>query len=86
MSKDIILSIVDILTGIVIEGIILTMVFQWISNKSQEKQQQNLQREMQNIEKQNKFDFEQLQQEIRQCKQDILSEIKQYTQEKPPKR
>jgi hypothetical protein len=37
---------------------------------------------MQNLEKQNKFDFEQLQKEIRDSKTDIINQIKESTASK----
>ena len=77
MNHNVLLTVIELAVSIAIEGIILAMVFQFLSNKSQEKQQQHLQNEMANIEKQNKFDFEQLQTEIRQSKADIISQIKE---------
>lgn len=77
--KDILFSVIELVISILIEGIILAGLFQWISTKAQTKQEQNLQEEMSNLEKQNKFDFEQLQAEIRATKQDILNEIKERT-------
>lgn len=77
MNQNIVLSIVEITTSLIIEGIILSMVFNWIANKETEKQQQNLQKEMNNIEVQNKFIYEQLQQEIQQSKTEIISQIKE---------
>jgi hypothetical protein len=53
------------------------MVFQWLANKQNEKQQQNIAQEMNNIEKQNKFIFEQLQNEIRGIKTDIMNQVKE---------
>jgi hypothetical protein len=79
MDQNIILTIVEFGASLIIEGIILSMIFNWISNKSTEKTQENLQREITNIEKQNKFDFVQLQNEIRDAKNDIISEIKERT-------
>jgi hypothetical protein len=77
MSENIMLSVIELTVSLIVEGIILAMVFQWISNKAQEKQQEHLQNEMQNLEKQNKFDFEQLQKEIREIKHEIISQIKE---------
>lgn len=77
MNQNIILTIAEFVASVLVEGVILAMVFQWIANKSQEKQQQNLKHEMDNIEKQNKFDFEQLQSEIRMCKAEIISQVKE---------
>lgn len=77
MNQNLVLTIVELVISLIIEGVILAMVFQWISNKSNEQQQQHLQHEMENLEKQNKFDFEQLQTEIRNAKTDIISQIKE---------
>jgi uncharacterized membrane-anchored protein YhcB (DUF1043 family) len=65
------------LISIVVEGIILSMIFNWISNKETEKQQQHIQKEMSNIEIQNKFIYEQLQKEIRDSRNDLISQIKE---------
>jgi uncharacterized membrane-anchored protein YhcB (DUF1043 family) len=77
MNENTILTIVELVISILVEGIILAMVFQWISNKSQEKQQQNLQTEMQNLEKQNRYDFEQIMKAIQIAKTEIISQIKE---------
>ena len=77
MNQNIILTIIEFGASLIVEGIILSMVFNWISNKETVKQKDNLQREMTNIEIQNKFIYEQLQQEIRDSKSDIISQIKE---------
>lgn len=77
MDKNVTLTIIELFISLVVEGVILTMIFQWISTKATEKQQEHLQSEMANIEKQNKFDFEQLQNEIHKARNDILSQIKE---------
>jgi uncharacterized membrane-anchored protein YhcB (DUF1043 family) len=77
MNQNIILTIIEFGASLIVEGIILSMIFNWIANKETEKQQQNLQKEMTNIEEQNKFIFEQLQQEIRDTKHDLISQIKE---------
>lgn len=77
MSENLTLMIIEVSISLIVEGIILTMVFDWISNKNNEKQQQNLQQEMNNIEKQNKFEYEQLQLQITNSKQEIISQIKE---------
>ena len=79
MDKTVVLSIIELGASILIEGVILAMIFNWISDKAQEKQQQHLQTEMQNLEKQNKFDYEQLKAEIINARNDIISEIKERT-------
>ena len=77
MNQNIVLTIVELVASILIEGIILSFVFMWISNQASGKNQQHLQTEMSNIETQNKLIFEQLQQEIRVAKSDIISQIKE---------
>jgi type II secretory pathway pseudopilin PulG len=77
LNENIILTIVELGVSILIEGILLTMVFNWISNKQQEKQQQNLQQEMKNLEKQNRYDFEQLLKAIHESKTELISQIKE---------
>jgi adenine-specific DNA methylase len=77
MNENIVLTIVEFISSLIGEGIILSMVFNWIANKETEKQQQNLQKEMTNIEIQNKFIYDQLQQEIIQAKTELISQIKE---------
>lgn len=77
MNQNLVLTIAELTISLIVEGVILAMIFQWISNKSSERQQQHLQNEMKNLEKQNKFDFEQLQIEIRSAKADIISQVKE---------
>jgi uncharacterized membrane-anchored protein YhcB (DUF1043 family) len=77
MKDNLLLTIIEMSISLIVEGIILTMIFQWIANKSSEKQQQNVQQEMNNIEKQNKFDYQQLQLEIQNARNDIINQIKE---------
>jgi uncharacterized membrane-anchored protein YhcB (DUF1043 family) len=77
MDNNIILTIIELVISLIVEGIILAMVFQWISNKSTEKQQQNLQNEMQNLEKQNRLDFESIMKAIHEAKTEMISQIKE---------
>lgn len=77
MSENLTLTIIELTISLIVEGVILTMIFNWISNKSTEKQQQNLQQEMNNIEKQNKFEYEQLQIQLENTKHEIISQIKE---------
>jgi uncharacterized membrane-anchored protein YhcB (DUF1043 family) len=80
MSENIILTIIEFISSLIVEGIILSMIFNWISNKETEKQQQNLQKELAKIEDQNKLIFEQLQTEIREIKHDIIEQVKESQQ------
>jgi uncharacterized membrane-anchored protein YhcB (DUF1043 family) len=77
MSENVTLTIVEMFISLIVEGVIITMIFNWISNKSDEKQKQTLQQEMNNIEKQNKFDYEQIMNAINQSRLDIISQIKE---------
>ena len=77
MDQNIILTIIEFGASILVEGVILSMLFTWIENRSVEKQQQHITQEMNNIEKQNKFIYEQLQKEVRDTKQDLISQIKE---------
>lgn len=77
MNQQIVLTIIELGISLFVEGIILSMIFNWIANKETQKQEQSLQKEMNNIETQNKFIYEQLQKEIRDSKNDILSQIKE---------
>jgi adenine-specific DNA methylase len=77
MNENIVLTIIEFGASLIVEGIILSMVFNWIANKETTKQQQNLQKEMNNIEVQNKFIYEQLQREIQTAKNEIISQTKE---------
>jgi hypothetical protein len=77
MNENIILTIIEFIASLIVEGIILSMVFNFISTKETDKQQKSLQKEMSNIEIQNKFIYEQLQTEIREAKNDVISQIKE---------
>jgi hypothetical protein len=77
MKENIILTIIEFIASLIVEGIILSMVFNFISTKETDKQQKSLQKEMSNIEIQNKFIYEQLQTEIREAKNDVISQIKE---------
>lgn len=77
MTRDIIFSLVEIGIGIIFESIILGLIFQQLSNRAVTDTKTALQTEMQKIEDQNKFDFEQLQNEIRLAKTEMINEIKE---------
>lgn len=77
MNENILLTAIELIISLIVEGIILSMVFNWISNKETDKQQQHLQKEMSNIEIQNKFIYEQLQNEIYNAKTEIISQLKE---------
>ena len=50
MNQNIILAIIEFGASLIVEGVILSMVFTWIANNQNEKQQKSLQKEMNNIE------------------------------------
>lgn len=77
MNQNIILSIIEFVASTIVEGVILAGVFNWIGDKNQQKQQEMLAQEMNNIEKQNKFDYEQFQKAIQIAKTEIISQIKE---------
>jgi uncharacterized membrane-anchored protein YhcB (DUF1043 family) len=77
MNQNITLTIIEFIASVLVEGIILSMIFNWIANKETEKQEQRLQQEMNNIETQNKFIYQQLQDEIRNTKRELISQIKE---------
>ena len=68
MNQNIILSIIEFVASTIVEGVILAGVFNWIGDKNQQKQQEMLAQEMNNIEKQNKFDYEQFTKSNPKCK------------------
>ena len=77
MNQNIILTIIEFGSSLIVEGIILSMVFNWIANKETQKQEVSLRAEMNNIETQNKLIYEQLQEEIRQAKRELISQVKE---------
>ena len=77
MNEQIYLTVIEIFVGIVIEGVLLSMVFAYISNRTSEKQSQNLEQEMANIETQNKFIYDQLYSAIYNAKNEIINQIKE---------
>lgn len=77
MNEQIYLSIIEIFIGIVIEGVLLSMVFAYISNRTSEKQNKSLEQEMSNIETQNKFIYDQLDGAIYNAKNEIINQIKE---------
>lgn len=77
MNQQIVLSIVEIVFSLIIEGIILSLIFSYISDRHTDNQQKNIKSEMNSIEAQNKFIFTQLQQQIENSKVDIMNQIKE---------
>ena len=77
MDKTIVMSIVEFIAGLILEGVILGVIFQQISNRDQDKQEKKLQEEMNNIEIQNRNNTELLQDDIHYLKIDLISQIKE---------
>ena len=77
MSEQIYISIIEIFIGIVIEGVLLSMIFAFISNQTSEKQNGILKGEMANIEAQNKFIYDQITNKLENAKTEIISQIKE---------
>jgi hypothetical protein len=82
MNQQILLAIIEIGVSLIVEGIILSMIFAYISNQTSEKQNKALKTEMSNIEIQNKFIFDQLNTKIENAKTEIISQIKESEAEK----
>lgn len=77
MSEQVYISMIEIFIGIVIEGVLLSMVFAFVSNQSSEKQNKALKDEMGNIETQNKFIYDQIMNGMENAKTEIISQIKE---------
>jgi low affinity Fe/Cu permease len=74
---NITLTILEISIGVFVETIILGFVFQMIQAKSDDSMEKAIEEEMNNIETQNKFIYEQLQKEILRVEQSIMSALQQ---------
>lgn len=77
MNQNILLTVIEFIASTVLEGVILAGVFNWISSRSGQKQQEMLAQEMNNIEKQNKFDYQEFQKALYEAKTEIISQIKE---------
>ena len=77
MSEQIYISIIEIFIGIVIEGVLLSMIFAFIANQTSEKQNGILKGEMSNIEAQNKFIYDQIMNKLENAKTETISQIKE---------
>jgi hypothetical protein len=77
MNEQILLTVIELVASILIEGVILSMVFAYISNQSSEKQNKHLKEEMNNIETQNKFQYEQMLKVVENAKTEVISQIKE---------
>jgi adenine-specific DNA methylase len=80
--KEITFSLIEIFISLIVETIILGGLFTWISNKTSQNMQQKLTDEMNNIETQNKFIYQQLKEEMRMNRKDIISQVKESAQQK----
>lgn len=77
MSEAVVLTIVEFVAGLILEGVILGFIFQLIANREQEQQQQNLKEELNNIEIQARANQEMLLKELYSAKTEIISQIKE---------
>jgi len=77
VSEQIYISIIEIFIGIVIEGVLLSMIFAFIANQTSEKQNGILKGEMANIEAQNKFIYDQIMNKLENAKTETISQIKE---------
>lgn len=77
MNQNIMLTLAEFGASLVLEGIILGIIFQMISNKSSEKQRQHLQTEMNTIERQNRHNIDLIMDELREVKSELISQIKE---------
>lgn len=82
MNQSIILTVIEFILSLILEGVILGFIFQQISNKSQDKQEKRLQNEMNNIETQNRHNTELIIEELRAIKGDLISQIKESEEHK----
>ena len=79
MNDNIILTVIEFVASTVVEGLILSGVFSWISSRSQSQQQEMLAQELNNIEKQNKFDYQEINKSLHIAKTEIINQIKEST-------
>lgn len=77
--KEITFSLIEIFISLIVETIILGGLFTWISNKQNQQMQQKLTDEMNNIEAQNKFIYQQITAEMTKNRNDVISQIKEST-------
>jgi hypothetical protein len=77
MNQDIILTIIEFAASLVLEGVILGIIFQMISNKASTKDRQHLQNEMNTIERQNRHNIDLIMDELREVKSELISQIKE---------
>ena len=73
------LTLAEFGASLVLEGIILGIIFQMISNKASEKDRQHLQTEMNTIERQNRHNIDLIMDELREVKSELISQIKEST-------
>jgi hypothetical protein len=75
--NDLTFSLIEIFVSLIIETVIMGGLFTWISNKTSKQNEQQLKNEMNTIENQNKLIFQELKQEIKSSRDDILNQIKE---------
>ena len=77
MDLNIQLSLIEIFVSLVLEGLILGFIFQKISSTSQDKTFEFIKEQLNSVHKQNRFDYEQLKNEIQQSRDDVISQLKE---------
>jgi adenine-specific DNA methylase len=75
--KEITFSLIEIFISLIVETIILGGLFTWISNKASQQMQQKITDEMNNIETQNKFIYQQTKMDMKTNRDDIMNQIKE---------
>lgn len=71
------LAIIQVFVSLVIESVIFAGVFTWLQNKANEKQEQNIQKELLRLESQNHLILQALDERILKCRDDVISQIKE---------
>lgn len=77
MNENIVLTVIEIAISLLLEGVIFAMIIQRISDNTNEKQQEHLKHQMENLEKQNRNDFEDIIKTMEHAKTEIISQIKE---------
>lgn len=70
-------SIIEVFISLVVESVILSGIFSYLTNRANEKQEQKLQAEMLKIEQQNKLIFQEMSKQATQHRTDIINQIKE---------
>lgn len=70
-------SIIEVFISLVVESVILSGIFSYLTNRANEKQEQKLQAEMLKIEQQNKLIFQEMSKQAKEHRTDIINQIKE---------